>query len=151
MRASALVVRSFDGSRRQVIGEVDLAIRVGPYLVTITFQVMDINPTYSCLLGGPWIHVAGVVNSTLHQKLNFIFEDKLVIICGEEGLLINELSSFWYVKTEKGIIEVPFHCLEFEDVSSTTSNQDKSTEVVISSVKSARKLLRMVFLLVGVR
>lgn len=36
IRVNALVVRAFDGSRRQVIGEVDLPIRIGPYLFTIT-------------------------------------------------------------------------------------------------------------------
>lgn len=88
MRASALVIRAFDGSRKQVIGEVDLPICIGLYLFTITFQVMDINPTYICLLGRPWIHAAGTMTSTLHQKLKFVFKDKLVIICGEEDLLV---------------------------------------------------------------
>lgn len=37
MRVSALVVRAFDDSKRQVIGEVDMPIRVRPYLFTITF------------------------------------------------------------------------------------------------------------------
>lgn len=53
MRASALIVITFDGSRRQVINEIDLPIRVGPHLFTITFQVMDINHAYSYLLGRP--------------------------------------------------------------------------------------------------
>lgn len=82
MRANTLVVRAFDGSRRQVIGEIDLPIRVRPHLFTITFQVMDINPAYSCLLGRPWIHVVGAVTSMLHQKLQFMVYDKLVIVYG---------------------------------------------------------------------
>ncbi|XP_050909727.1 uncharacterized protein LOC127123560 [Lathyrus oleraceus] len=83
MRTSALIVRAFDGSRRQVVGEVDLSICVGQHQFSITFQVMDINPTYSCLLGRPWIHAAGKVTSTLHQKLKYLIDDKLVIVCGE--------------------------------------------------------------------
>lgn len=35
MSVNDLVVRAFDG--RQVIGEVDLPIRIGPYLFTINF------------------------------------------------------------------------------------------------------------------
>lgn len=112
MRPISFVVRAFEVFRRQLIGEVDLAIRVGPHSFTITFKVMDINPTYNCLLGRPWIHVVGVVTSTLHQKLKFMFEDKLVIVSGEEDFLINELSSFRYVETKEGITEVPFHFLE---------------------------------------
>lgn len=72
---------------------------------------MDINPAYNCLLGRSWIHVVGAVTSTLQQKLKFMFEDKLVIVCGEEDLLVSELSLFRYVETEEGIAEVSLHCL----------------------------------------
>lgn len=82
---------------------------------------MDINPTYSCLLGRPWINVVGAMTSTLHRKLKFMFEDKLLIVCGKEDLLVSELSLFRYVETEEDITEVPFHCLEFEDVNQFSS------------------------------
>lgn len=49
------------------------------------------------------------------------------MVCGEEYFIVSELSSFWYVETEEGITEVPFHCLEFENVISATSIQDKVT------------------------
>lgn len=61
---------------------------------------MDINPAYSCLLGRPWIHADGAVTSTLHQRLKFLINDKLVIVCGEEDMLVSELSSFRYVETD---------------------------------------------------
>lgn len=51
MKPITLVVRAFDGSRRSVIGEVDLLLKIGPCTFFITFYVMDIYPTYSCLLG----------------------------------------------------------------------------------------------------
>lgn len=51
MKASMLVVRAFDGSKRMVIEEFDLPIMVGPYTFLITFQVMYINQLYNCLLG----------------------------------------------------------------------------------------------------
>lgn len=62
MKPSALVVKAFDGSRRTVIGEIELPIKIGPQIFQILFQVMDINPAYSCLLGRPWIHAAGGSN-----------------------------------------------------------------------------------------
>lgn len=83
MRANALVMRAFDGSRRQMIGEIDLPIRVGPYLFTIKFQIMHINSTYSCLLGRPRIHAIRPVTSMLHQNMKVTIDDKLVIICGK--------------------------------------------------------------------
>ena len=66
MRPSSMVVRAFDGSRCDVRGEIDLPIQIGPHTCQITFQVMDINPAYSCLQGRPWIHSVGVVPSTWH-------------------------------------------------------------------------------------
>lgn len=123
--ASALTIRAFNGSKRQVISEINLTIRVGPHLFTIMFQVMDINPAYRCLLCRPWIYTAGAVTSTLHHKLKFMVEDKLVIISGEEGMLISEMLSFWYIETDEGKIEVPFHYLEFDNVITTMSNLDK--------------------------
>ncbi|XP_027192674.1 uncharacterized protein [Cicer arietinum] len=72
MRPSPMVVRAFDGSRREVMGEIDLPIQIGPVTFEITFHVMDIVLAYSCLLGRPSIHSAGVVPSTLHQKLKYI-------------------------------------------------------------------------------
>lgn len=69
-------------------------------MFTITFQVMDINLAYNCLLGRLRIHVVGAVTSKLHQKLKFMFKDKLVIVYGDEYLIVSELSSFQYVETE---------------------------------------------------
>jgi hypothetical protein len=100
LRPSALIVKAFDGSRKSVIGEIDLPISVGPYEFQITFQVMDIQASYSCLLGRPWIHEAGAVTSTLHQKLKFVREGKLVIVNGEEALLVSHLLAFSYISAD---------------------------------------------------
>ena len=37
MRPSSMVVRAFDGSRRDVRGEIDLPIQIGPHTCKITF------------------------------------------------------------------------------------------------------------------
>ena len=44
MHPSGIIVKAFDGSRKSIIGEVDLPIHIGPHLFLITFQVMDIIP-----------------------------------------------------------------------------------------------------------
>ena len=51
MRPSSMVARAFDGSHHDVREEIDLPIQIDPCTFQITFQVMDITPTYSCLLG----------------------------------------------------------------------------------------------------
>jgi len=93
MRPSSMVVRAFDGSRCNVKGEINLPIQIGPHTCQITFQIMDINPAYNFLLGRPWIHSVGVVPSMLHQKLKFVVEGKLVIVLGEEDILVSCPSS----------------------------------------------------------
>lgn len=75
------------------------------------------------LLGRSWVHASGVVTSNLHKKLKFTFRDELVIVCGKEDFVIIELSSFRYVEIEEGITEVPFHNLDFENVSYVSINQ----------------------------
>jgi len=42
LRRSGVMVKAFDGSRKNVLGEVDLPITIGPHIFQITFQVMDI-------------------------------------------------------------------------------------------------------------
>ncbi|KAI5407298.1 hypothetical protein KIW84_053521 [Lathyrus oleraceus] len=72
MRQSGVVVKAFDGSRKTVIGEVDLPIKIGPSVVT----------------------------SALHQKLKFVKNKKLVVVGGEKALLVIHLSSFSYIDAE---------------------------------------------------
>jgi len=112
LRPSAIVVRAFDGSKREVIGEVELPVRVGPCTFQVVFQVMDISPTYSCLLGRPWIHTAEVVPSTLQQKLKFIIDDKLIIVYEEQDLLVCGPTPTPYIEGAEEALETSFQALE---------------------------------------
>ncbi|XP_027922767.1 uncharacterized protein LOC114180664 [Vigna unguiculata] len=112
MKPSAMIVRAFDGSKREVMGEVELPIQIGPCVFQVTFQVMDILPAYSCLLGRPWIHSVGVVPSTLHQKLKYVMGDKLVIVSGEEDILVSGPSSSRYIEAAEEALETAFQSLE---------------------------------------
>jgi len=112
MWPSTMIVRAFDGSRQEVIGEIELSVQVGPCTFQITFQVMDILLAYSCLLGRPWIHITGVVPSTLHQKLKFMVDDKLIIVYGEEDLLVSKPLSSPYIEVVEEALETSFQALE---------------------------------------
>lgn len=105
MRHSGIIVKAFDGSRKSVIGEVDLPIGIGPHIFQITFQVMDIVPAYSCLLGRPWIHEAGAITSTLHQKLKFVKDGQIVTVNGEKAMMISHLSSFSVIEADETAVE----------------------------------------------
>ncbi|MCL7051591.1 hypothetical protein MKW94_001443 [Papaver nudicaule] len=80
-------VRGFDNEKRSVMGEFTTTIVIGPAHTRTTFLVIDINTSYTMLLGRPWLHANLAVGSTLHQKLRFIYEDKLITMQGyfEEG------------------------------------------------------------------
>src|ERR1044072_5947051 len=97
--------------------------------------MIDIFPTYSCLLGRPWIHEAGAVTSTLHQKLKFTVNGKLVTIIGEQALLISHLSSFSFI-TANDIegTHLPGYPLEDESTSKSRSS--------ISSYKEAAQIVK---------
>lgn len=61
-----MIVRAFDGTKKEVVGDIEIPVEIGPYTFTIEFQVMDIAPSYNYLLGRPWIHMAGAIPSSLH-------------------------------------------------------------------------------------
>ena len=121
LRPSSMVVRAFDDSRQDVRGEIDLPVQIGPHTCQVTFQVMDINPAYSCLLGRPWIHSVGVVPSTLHQKLKFVLEGHLVIVSGEEDVLVSCPSSIPYVDAAEESLETAFQSFEVVNIASIDS------------------------------
>ncbi|PKI67509.1 hypothetical protein CRG98_012093 [Punica granatum] len=86
--ASKMTVQAFDGSRREVNGEIDLLIDVGPYSFSVTLQILEIPNAFSLLLGRPWIHATDIVPSSLHQKLKFFAEGKPITVNGEEDFAI---------------------------------------------------------------
>lgn len=116
MKPNTLIIKAFDGSRRAVIWEVDFPIKIGPTIFTITLQVMDVHPGYGCLLGRPWIHAKGAVTSTLHRKLKFITNDKMIVIGGEKDILVSHLTSFRYIDVDGEITKTPFQSLEVVNV-----------------------------------
>ena len=70
MKHTHTMVRAFDGTRREMTEKIEIEMQIGPCMFNVEFQIMDISPSYNCLLGRPWIHIARVVPSTLHQRLS---------------------------------------------------------------------------------
>ncbi|PKI63050.1 hypothetical protein CRG98_016574 [Punica granatum] len=111
VRPSKTTVRAFDGSWREVNGEIDLLIEVDPCSFSVTFQVFDIPNAFSLLLGRPWIHSAGAVPSSLHQKLKFIVEERLITVKGEEDYAIYKETAVPYISVGNDE-NLPFHSFE---------------------------------------
>ncbi|KAI5407365.1 hypothetical protein KIW84_053570 [Lathyrus oleraceus] len=136
---SDLIVRAFDGSKRSVFGEVTLPVKIGPEVFDIVFYVMDIQPAYSCLLGRPWIHAAGAVSSTLHQKLKYVWNGQIVTVCGEEDILVSHLSSFKYVEVDGEIHETLCQAFETVALERVAFAEQKKPSASIASYKQAKE------------
>ena len=63
--------------------------------------------------GRPWIHIAGAVPSTLHQKIKFVIEGQLVCISTEEDMIVAASSKALYVEADEKAMECSFRSLEF--------------------------------------
>ncbi|XP_016690860.2 uncharacterized protein [Gossypium hirsutum] len=63
MKSCQNIVRAFDGTERKVTGRIEIPLLIGPNTYEVDFLVMDIKPSYNCLLGRPWIHSAGAIEA----------------------------------------------------------------------------------------
>ena len=113
MKHTKTVVRAFDGTRREVTREIKIKVQIGPCTFNIEFQVMDISSSYNCLLKRPWIHIVGVVPSTLHQKIKFVTKGQLVSIAIEEDMIAATSLGAPYVEIDEKAMECSFRSLEF--------------------------------------
>ncbi|PKI65586.1 hypothetical protein CRG98_014086 [Punica granatum] len=73
--------------------------------------VLDIPNTFSLLLERPRIHSAGAVPSSLHQRLKFIVEEKLITVKGEEDYAIYKETAVPYISVGDDE-NLPFHSFE---------------------------------------
>ena len=77
---SSQTVRAFDGTQRTIMGTLIIHVMIGPIRYAIPFQVLRIQSSFNLLVGHPWIHEAGAIPSSLHQKLKFIHEGHIIMI-----------------------------------------------------------------------
>ncbi|XP_040934459.1 uncharacterized protein [Gossypium hirsutum] len=141
MKACQNVVRAFDGTERKVMGRIEIPLLIGPSTYEIDFLVMDIRPSYNCLLGRPWIHSAGVVPSSLHQKLKFITEGRLVAINAEEDIIASVTSNAPYVGTDDEAIECSFRSLEFVNATFFVEGKKFSTPRISKTTRMGLQLM----------
>ncbi|XP_052878913.1 uncharacterized protein LOC128285474 [Gossypium arboreum] len=113
MKTCHNVVRAFDGTERKVMGRIDIPLMIGPNTYEVDFLVMDIKPSYNCLLERPWIHFAGAAPSSLHQKLKLVADGRLVTINAEEDIIATVTSDAPYVEANEEAIKCSFCSLEF--------------------------------------
>ncbi|XP_052485093.1 uncharacterized protein LOC105779112 [Gossypium raimondii] len=108
MKSCQNIVRAFDGTERKVMGRIEIPLLIGPNIYEVDFLVMDIKPSYNCLLGRPWIHSAGAVPSSLHQKLKLVTEGRLITIDAEEDIIASVTVCKTYLGTDDEAVECSF-------------------------------------------
>ncbi|XP_016733745.1 uncharacterized protein [Gossypium hirsutum] len=113
MKECQNIVKALDGTERKVMGRIEVPLQIGPNTYEVDFLVMDIKPSYNCLLGRPWIHSVGAVPSSLHQKLKLVSEGRLITIKAEEDIIATVSNNAPYLETDDKAIECSFQSLEF--------------------------------------
>ncbi|XP_027156469.1 uncharacterized protein LOC113757311 [Coffea eugenioides] len=142
LRPSATVVRGFDGSRRESMGEADLVLEIGPAQFQVTCQVMDFSSIYNILLGRPWIHASNSVPSSLHQMLRFIVNDQLITVFAEDDCTMI-IDAKFKGKDRKGTPISSHHVADI--VSVGWASRDKSltqSDLPEGSIMMVREMIR---------
>ncbi|XP_015072578.1 uncharacterized protein LOC107016701 [Solanum pennellii] len=143
VRPTNVCVRAFDGSKTDVIGEIELIPTIGPVDFAVNFQVLDINSCYNLLLGRPWVHRAGAVPSTLHQMIKFEYDRQEVIVHGEGDLSIYKDSSSHFIKVDnenEALVYQDFEVVVIEHVSE--GSVISKPNLPIASVMVVNELLK---------
>ncbi|RVW74431.1 Transposon Ty3-G Gag-Pol polyprotein [Vitis vinifera] len=62
------------------MGTLIMELLIGPTTFPTLFQVLRIPTSFNLLLGRPWIYRAEVIPSSLHQKVKFIHDRKVIMV-----------------------------------------------------------------------
>ena len=84
---SSQTVRAYDGTQRTVMVTLSTHVMIGRVRYSILFQVLRIQSSFNLFLGRPWIHEAGAIPSSLHQKLKFIHERCIITIQSDRDVV----------------------------------------------------------------
>ena len=84
---STQIVKAYDGTQRTVLGTLSTHVMIGPVKYPILFQVLRIQSSFNLLLGRPWIHEAGAIPFSLHQKVKFIHEGHIITIQSDRDVI----------------------------------------------------------------
>ena len=138
-----VTMHSFDGMKKDVISDIELEVNIGRVPFLIDFQVIDIPRTFNLLLGRPWIHMAGAIPSSLHQKVKFVINGKMINVHGEIDFTTYKESAIPYVEPEVKE-ELSYHSFDMISmVQIPTSCIIKSPEFSTLTTISGRVLCHM--------
>ena len=77
---------SFDGKTVMPKGQIRLPVQTGLEIMEVDFIVVDTYSPYTTIVAKPWLHTLGAVASTLHQKVKFPSEGRVLEIRGCQAM-----------------------------------------------------------------
>ena len=78
---------SFEGKTVTPRGQIRLPIQTDSNVAEVDFIVVDAYSPYTAIVARPWLHVLGVVSSTLHQKVKYPSEGQVKEIVGSQSMV----------------------------------------------------------------
>ena len=84
-KPSTQTVRAYDSTRREVMGTLTLKLMIGPVVFQVMFQILRIPVSFNLLLGRPWIDNASAIPYSLHLKVKFIHDGRVITISSIGG------------------------------------------------------------------
>ncbi|XP_077252392.1 uncharacterized protein LOC143891746 [Tasmannia lanceolata] len=133
-------ILAYDGTRRDVIGTLATEVLIGGEIFEVEFQVLDIKASFLLLLGRPWLHKVGVIPSSLHQKLKFIRNNRVITVKGDPDLEVGQISQEG-TSEKKGDVSLTGFSIE---VTAISFEKAKNEEILFLTCTNPRvlKMLR---------
>ena len=78
-------MRAYDSTRREVMSTLTLKLMIELVVFQVLFWILRILVSFYLLLGHPWIHSASVIPSSLHLKVRFIHDGRVINISSTSG------------------------------------------------------------------
>ena len=121
---SIQTIRAYDGTQRTVMGTLTTHVMIGLVRYSILFQVLSIQSSFNLLLGHPWIHEAGAIPSSLHQKVKFIHEGRIITIQSDTDVITSSELVLQISHSENDLHLTGFVFDEVQVVSLEDDNRD---------------------------
>ena len=117
---STQTIQAYDSSRREVMGTLEIELLIGPTTFPTLFQVLRIPTYFNLLLGRPWIHRAGAIPFSLHQKVKFIHNGQVITVQSVGDMFISSKLVHHISHSDDDLFMTGFtfdevHTLEMED------------------------------------
>ena len=80
----------------------------------------------------------------LHQRLKLLVDDKMVVVEGEEDIMVSHLASFRYVEGEGQMKEILFQSFEVINIDMVCTMRDdsKNAEFLMASLQDSLTIIK---------